>query len=81
MSFDLTGRKALVTGASRGIGRAVAEKYASAGADVAVLARDESLLREVAQVVESYGRKAVVVTADVTDADAVHKQVASAIEQ
>jgi 2-deoxy-D-gluconate 3-dehydrogenase len=81
MSFDLTGRKALVTGASRGIGRAVAEKYAAAGADVAVLARDESLLREVAQVVESYGRKAVVVTADVTDADSVHKQVASAIEQ
>ena len=79
MSFDLTGRRALVTGASRGIGRAIAETYAAAGADVALLARDETTLREVAELVESHGRRAVVLTCDVTDGDAVRQQVGAAI--
>ena len=80
MSFDLTGRKALVTGASRGIGRGIAEAYAAAGADVALLARDEATLREVAEIVESYGRKAFVLPCDVLDPDSVHTQVAAAVE-
>ena len=42
MTFRLDGRKALVTGASRGIGRAIAVSYAAAGADVAISARDEA---------------------------------------
>ena len=46
--FSLEGRKALVTGASRGIGRGIALAYARAGADVALLARDAELLGEVA---------------------------------
>ena len=69
-SFDLTGKTALVTGASRGIGRAIALGLATAGADVALSARDEASLRELAGEVEALGRKAVVLPADVTDADA-----------
>ena len=67
---DLTGKTALVTGASRGIGRAIALGLAQAGADVALSARDEALLAEVRGEVEALGRKAFVLPADVTDADA-----------
>lgn len=59
-------RTALVTGASRGIGRAVAVGLAAAGLDVALLARDEARLAEVADEVRALGRSAVVVAADVT---------------
>lgn len=79
MSFDLTGKTALVTGASRGIGRALAVGLAAAGADVALSARDEALLREVAGEIEGLGRKAVVLPADVTDADACRALVDDAL--
>ena len=78
--FRLDGRTALVTGASRGIGRAVAQAYAAAGADVAILARDETMLGYVAAEVEAQGRRAVVLPCDVTDAVAVHVAVTAAIE-
>jgi len=80
MSFDLTGRRALITGASRGIGRAIAEAYAAAGADVALLARDEERLREVAALVEGHGRRAVVLPCDVLDAEATRSQTQAAVE-
>ena len=80
MSFDLTGRRALVTGASRGIGREIALAYARAGADVAVLARNAELLEGVAGEVRALGRRAVVATADVLDADATRAATAEAIE-
>jgi 2-deoxy-D-gluconate 3-dehydrogenase len=80
MSFDLTGRRALVTGASRGIGREIALAYARAGADVAVLARNAELLEVVAGEVRALGRRAVVATADVLDADATRAATAEAIE-
>jgi 2-deoxy-D-gluconate 3-dehydrogenase len=70
MSFDLTGKTALVTGASRGIGRALALGLAAAGADVALSARDEAMLKDVALEIEGLGRTAVVLPADVTDAAA-----------
>ncbi|ELS50764.1 SDR family NAD(P)-dependent oxidoreductase [Streptomyces viridochromogenes] len=63
-SFHLTGARALVTGASRGIGRAVAEALAEAGADLALSARTEAALEETARAVEAHGRKAVLVPAD-----------------
>ena len=77
--FDLTGRTALVTGASRGIGRALALGLAEAGADVAVSARNEEQLRELAEQVEALGRRAVVLPADVTDADACRRLADDAV--
>jgi len=77
--FDLVGRTALVTGSSRGIGRATAVAFARAGADVAVNARTEEALAGVREAVEAHGRKAVAVPADVTDADAVRRMVDDAI--
>lgn len=66
-TYSLAGKKAIVTGASRGIGRSVAESFARAGADVALVARDEAKLAEVAEVVESHGRTAAVAVADILD--------------
>lgn len=73
-------RTALVTGASRGIGRALATGLARAGLDVALLARDEARLAEVAGEVTAAGRRAVVVPADVTEPDAVRAAVTRAEE-
>jgi len=79
MSFDLTGKRALVTGASRGIGRAIAVAYAQAGADVAILARNGDLLAEVAEEITGHGRRAVVAAADVLDPDSTRSAVSGAI--
>jgi 7-alpha-hydroxysteroid dehydrogenase len=69
--FRLTDRVAVVTGAGRGIGAATAVGLAEAGADVVISARTEEQLREVAGRIEAAGRRAVVVTADLNDLDAV----------
>ena len=81
MTIDLAGKTAIVTGASRGIGKAIALAYAEAGADVALVARDAEKLEEVATGVRAAGRKAFVLPCDVTDEDAVHATVTSAVEQ
>ncbi|MHB8341749.1 MAG: SDR family NAD(P)-dependent oxidoreductase, partial [Mycobacteriales bacterium] len=72
---------ALVTGASRGIGRAIALGFAAAGADVALAARDAVTLGQVADEVRAAGRRAVVLHVDVTDREAVAATVAAAAEQ
>ena len=79
--FDLTGRKAFVTGASRGIGRVVAVALAEAGADVALVARSADGLAETAAAVQAMGRDACVIPTDVTDYDAVADSVVTAIDQ
>jgi NAD(P)-dependent dehydrogenase (short-subunit alcohol dehydrogenase family) len=79
--FDLTGKTALVTGASRGIGRAIAVAFADAGADVALVARSADGLSETAESVAAAGRKAFVIPADVTSYDAVADAVAAATDQ
>ncbi len=60
VSIDLTGRKALVTGGSRGIGRAIAVRLAQAGCDVAInYLRNRAHAEETAQAVEACGRRAL----------------------
>ncbi|HEX8002668.1 MAG TPA: SDR family NAD(P)-dependent oxidoreductase [Mycobacteriales bacterium] len=77
--IDLDGKTALVTGASRGIGRAIAVAFAAAGADVAISARTPEALADTAAEVAELGRKAFVVPADVTDRDAVAGMVRDAV--
>jgi NAD(P)-dependent dehydrogenase (short-subunit alcohol dehydrogenase family) len=79
--FSLEGKNALVTGASRGIGRAVALGFAEAGADVAVAARNEEDLKTLAKEIEGLGRRAVVIPTDVTDRDQIEAMVSTAVEQ
>jgi 7-alpha-hydroxysteroid dehydrogenase len=69
--FRLDDQVAIVTGAGRGIGAAIALAYADAGADVVISSRTEDQLREVAAQVEKLGRRALVVPADLNDLDAV----------
>ena len=69
--MELVGKSAVVTGASRGIGKAVAEALAAAGAQVALLARSERALHAVADGIEAEGGRALVMPADVVDAGSV----------
>lgn len=64
--FDLHGRRALVSGASRGMGRAIALGLAEAGAEVAVAARSQEALEKVAAEISALGRKALAVSLDVS---------------
>jgi 3-oxoacyl-[acyl-carrier protein] reductase len=69
MDLQLTNKKALVTGASQGIGQAIAFALASQGADVAICARNqESLERVAADIAKETGRKVVAIAADLTKA-------------
>ena len=70
--MDFTGKAALVTGGSRGIGRAVCLELARGGANVALcFAGNEAAARETVRAVESLGRKALAVRCDVSDAGQV----------
>ncbi len=81
MFASLEGKMALVTGASRGIGRAIAVALAEAGADVAVnYSGSESAAAETAAAIEALGRKAMLVKADVGKADAFEGMVKDVID-
>ncbi|MFC7383476.1 SDR family NAD(P)-dependent oxidoreductase [Sphaerisporangium rhizosphaerae] len=79
-AFDLSGQKAFVTGASRGIGRAIALAYAEAGADLVLVARSPEPLAQVAKEVEALGRSAHVIPADLSDRDAAAAAVRQALQ-
>lgn len=76
--FDLTGKKALVTGASRGLGKAMAVALGSAGCDVALNARSADALKETQEEIERLGRKTVLVPGDVSDETQVKQFVKAA---
>lgn len=77
----LAGKVSLVTGASRGIGRAVASRLARRGATVVLGARDEKLLGEAVAEIEDEGGRAVAVRLDVTDRACVEKVIANVLEE
>jgi 7-alpha-hydroxysteroid dehydrogenase len=79
--FRLDGRVAVVTAASRGIGAAIAEAYAEAGADVAIAARTAEDLEAVAGRIEAHGRRALVHTADLTTRDAMADYVGAVVAE
>jgi 3-oxoacyl-[acyl-carrier protein] reductase len=79
--MSLSGRVALVTGASQGIGRACALKLASAGATVAVAARNQEKLDQLVSEISSTGGKAAAFALDVTDEEQVKSAMKEAIAQ
>lgn len=79
--FSLEGKVAIVTGASRGIGRAIALAFAESGADVAVAARTAEDLETLAKEIEAVGRRAVVVPTDVTDRDALQNMFDTTVSE
>ncbi|MDQ0915338.1 SDR family NAD(P)-dependent oxidoreductase [Paenibacillus sp. V4I5] len=80
-SFQLINKIALVTGAGRGIGKALAIGLAEAGADVALFARTASDIEEVAHEIRALGRKAYPFTVDVTNREQIEEAVQQIIEQ
>ena len=77
----LRGRVAVVTGGGRGIGKAVALAYAREGADVVVVARSQDEIAGAAREIETLGRRAVAVTADVCQPDQVQTIVATTLQR
>ncbi len=73
MAGSLKGRLALITGASRGIGRAVAKRFAEEGAELILIARTQGALEELDDDVKSLGGSAVLVPMDMTDFEAIDR--------
>ena len=80
MRIDLTGKRAIVTGGSRGIGRASALAFAAAGAHVSICARGADALEAARGDIAAHGVKAHAATCDLADGDAVARYIAEAAE-
>src|SRR5690349_2618394 len=70
---NIQGQGALVTGASRGLGRALAEALAAAGARVALVAREEGPLRAAVEAIRARGGVAHAIAGDIADKEAIHR--------
>jgi NAD(P)-dependent dehydrogenase (short-subunit alcohol dehydrogenase family) len=79
--FDLSGKVAVVTGGAGGIGQALALGLADAGADVVVTSRGLPKLEEVAKQIRAKGRKALAISADVTNAKSVENMVENTLKE
>src|SRR5947209_6530738 len=80
-SFKLDGKVAIVTGAGRGLGRAMARRLAAAGADVVAAARTVAQLEETAEGVRKLGRRCLVKPTDVAVSEQVNEMVAGAVSE
>ena len=79
--IDLSGKSAVVTGGSRGIGRAIALRLAEQGADVAFsYVSNEAAAKETAEAIEAFGRKALAVQADVSKPESADALIKAALE-
>lgn len=78
--FDLTGRVAIVTGASRGLGQEFGRALAEAGAELVITSRDLAALKDFQAEIESLGRKVVPLALDVRDADSIARMTDAAYE-
>jgi NAD(P)-dependent dehydrogenase (short-subunit alcohol dehydrogenase family) len=82
MDLELTGRVAIVTGGSRGIGRAIAQELAREGVDVAICARQRESLDETAKALaKATGRRIVPIVADTTNWESVTRLVETTLAQ
>lgn len=79
--FRLDGRVAIVTGAGRGLGAAIAVAFAECGADVVIASRTREQLDEVAETIRGLGRRAVVVAADLSDPEVIADLARTAKEE
>jgi gluconate 5-dehydrogenase len=79
--FRLDGRRALVTGGSRGLGRAIAQALAEAGADLVLVGRDEETLQQARAELAALGRRVEVLPADLTDPAAVERMCAAVLAE
>jgi NAD(P)-dependent dehydrogenase (short-subunit alcohol dehydrogenase family) len=79
-TFSLAGKVSVVTGANRGIGRALSTALAEAGSDLVLMVRDPAAGAEVQAEVEALGVRVAVVTADVTNLEQVTQAAADAVE-
>ncbi len=80
MTFDFTGKRAVICGGSRGIGRAIALGLAAAGADVSICARGADALDATSREIAALGHKAHADAADLANADAIKAYIAAAAE-
>ena len=78
--FSLEGKRAFVSGASRGLGREMALTLAEAGAEVALAARTVGALEETAETIRTMGRKALVCPMDISNIDDIQKAVGDAVK-
>jgi 3-oxoacyl-[acyl-carrier protein] reductase len=80
MNIDLTGKRAVICGGSRGIGRAIAQACAEAGADVSICARGAETLAKTRGEIAAFGHKAHAAACDLAQADQIARYIAEAAE-